>query len=131
ALYGDAWISFLADARYTLGAPSGASLLDRDGKITRCVEEYRAAHPGASFEEVEAHCFAGMDGNLRLSAIGPRHIEACATRTCQILVQGDYNGLLQPDVHYLSVLPDLSNLSVVFARLGDEVLRKKIVERAF
>lgn len=131
ALYGDAWIDFLASARYTLGAPSGASLLDRDGRIAESVDAYCVAHPSASFEEVEAHCFAGIDGNLRLSAIGPRHIEACATRTCQILVQGDFNGLLQPNVHYLAVLPDLSNLAAVLARLGDEALRRKVVERAF
>jgi len=131
ALYGDAWIEFLASARYTLGAPSGASLLDRDGGIAKSVDAYCDAHPSASFEEIEEHCFLGLDGNLRLSAIGPRHIEACATRTCQILVKGDYNGLLQPDVHYLAVLPDLSNLATVLASLGDETQRKKIVERAF
>ncbi len=131
ALYGDAWVDFLANARYTLGAPSGASLLDRDGRITTRVNTYRAAHPAATFEEVERECFAGMDGNLRLSAIGPRHIEACATRTCQILVEGDYNGLLQPNVHYIAVKPDLSNLRQVLSQLGDEDRRMAIVERAY
>ena len=130
-LYGDDWIKFLASARYTIGAPSGASLLDRDGKITEKVDGYRGAHPQATFEEISAHCFPGLDGNLRLSAIGPRHIEACATRTCQILVEGDYNGLLQPDVHYIAVKPDLSNLSEVLASLGDDARRKRVVERAF
>ncbi|MGN6147493.1 MAG: hypothetical protein ACTHPD_03035 [Rhizomicrobium sp.] len=130
-LFGDDWIRFLANARYTIGVPSGSSLLDRDGRITRCVESYCAANPGASFEDVERHCFPGMDGNLRLSAIGPRHIEACATRTCQILVEGDYNGLLKPNVHYLAVREDLSNLPDVLANLGDEEVRKRIVEAAF
>lgn len=131
ALYGDDWIEFLAGARYTLGAPSGASLLDRDGQIAAKVEAYRAANPNASFDEIERQCFAGMDGSLYLSAVGPRHIEACATRTCQILIEGDYNGLLQPDVHYIAVKPDLSNLRQVLAQLGDEGRRNTIVERAY
>jgi hypothetical protein len=130
-LFGDDWIKFLANARYTIGVPSGSSLLDRNGEITKCVESYSSAHPDASFEEVEQHCFAGLDGNLRLSAIGPRHIEACATRTCQILVEGDYNGLLLPNIHYLPVKEDLSNLPDVLARLNDDEIRVKIVEAAF
>jgi hypothetical protein len=131
ALYGAAWVEFLAGARYTIGAPSGASLLDRDGEIAKRVDAYRRLHPQASFEEVERQCFAGMDGNIFITTIGPRHIEACATRTCQILVRGDYNGLLEPDVHYISVRPDLSDLPQVIASLGDEARRKRIVERAF
>lgn len=130
-LYGDDWIRFLASARYTIGAPSGTSLLDRDGSITAKVESFRSENPEASLEEIERHCFAGLDGNLQLSAIGPRHIEACATRTCQMLIEGDYNGLLLPNVHYIAIDPNLSNLSEVLSGLGDEERRKRIVERAF
>lgn len=131
ALFGEAWISFLASARYTIGAPSGASLLDRDGRILAKVDAYQAAHPEASFEEIESQCFAGMDGNLNLEAIGPRHIEAAATQTCQVLVEGDYNGLFKAGVHYIAVSPDLSNLSSVLSTLGDEVRRQMIAKRAF
>jgi hypothetical protein len=130
-LYGDAWNAFLAGSRYTIGAPSGASLLDRDGAVTKRVDAYLKLHPWASFEDVEKHCFAGMDGNILITTIGPRHIEACATRTCQILVRGDYNGLLLPDVHYIPVQPDFSDLPRVLASLGDEGRRRRIVDQAF
>ncbi len=130
-LYGDDWIKFLTSSRYTIGAPSGTSLLDRDGSITAKVERFRLEYPDATFDEIEQHCFAGLDGNLQLSTIGPRHIEACATLTCQVLVEGDYNGLLQPNVHYIAIAPDLSNLLEVLSGLGDEERRKRIVERAF
>ncbi len=72
-----------------------------------------------------------MDGNLNLEAIGPRHIEAAATQTCQVLVEGDYNGLFKAGVHYIAVSPDLSNLSSVLSTLGDEVRRQMIAKRAF
>ena len=52
-----------------------------------------AERPTATFEEVEAGCFAGLDGNLNLRTISPRHLEACATRTPQILVEGAYSGI--------------------------------------
>jgi len=129
--YGDAWHQFLANSRYTIGVESGTSLMDRDGTITARVEAYRAANPEAPFEEVEAHCFPGLDGNAHIVAIGPRHIEACATRTCQILVEGEYNGLLAPHRHYIPLARDFSNLREVLASLGDEDRRRRIVEQAF
>ncbi len=131
AIYGDEWYAFLASARYTIGAESGSSLLDRNGEITRKVGAYMALHPTATFEDVEEQCFAGLDGNLKIAVIGPRHLEACATRTCQILIEGDYSGLLKPDIHYIPIAPDLSNLETVLASLGDEERRLKIAEKAF
>lgn len=131
AIYGDDWYKFLASARYTIGAESGSSLLDREGDITAKVNAFLAAHPEASFEEVERNCFAGQDGNLQLAVLGPRHLEACATRTCQILIRGDYNGLLKAGIHYIPVSPDLSGLDEILASLGDEERRLQIVQKAF
>ena len=53
------------------------------------------------------------DGRLQLFAISPRHLEACATRTCQVLVEGEYSGVLRPGEHYIPVRKDLSNLDDV------------------
>ncbi|MGN6516964.1 MAG: hypothetical protein ACTHLR_14115 [Rhizomicrobium sp.] len=131
AKFGDDWYRFLASSRYTIGVESGTSLMDRDGTVTSCVADYLSRNPSAEFEEVEAACFPGLDGNAAITAIGPRHLEACATRTCQILVEGEYNGLLRAGIHYIPVARDLSDLPVVLASLGDEERRLRIVERAF
>ena len=63
-------------------------------------------------------------------AISPRNLEACLTGTCQILLEGDYNGILQPDVHYIALKRDYSNLDAVLAAMKDESVRESIVERA-
>ena len=94
--YGDDWYRFLASCRYTIGIEGGASILDRDGSVRACVESRLEEKPAAGFAELEAACFPGRDGELELYAISPRHLEACATRTAQILVEGDYGGILQP-----------------------------------
>jgi len=130
-LYGDAWARFLLRSRYTLGVEGGASLLDRDGSIHAKVRAYIASHPTASFDEVEAACFPGKDGTFDLMAISPRHLEACATRTVQILVEGEYSGVLQPDLHYIPVRKDLSNLEEILCDLGDEDRRNRIADRAY
>ena len=82
-------------------------------------------------EEVEAACFPGKDGSVPLYAISPRHLECCATRTCQILTEGDYNGILQPGVHYLSLKKDFSNLDDVLNEVVLDRKRAQLVKRAF
>lgn len=131
ALFGDDWFRALASARWTLGVEGGASILDADGGVRAATERYLAAHPGASFDEVEAACFPGRDGELSLFAISPRHLEACATRTGQILVEGDYSGVLEAGRHYLPVGPDLSNLAEVLAQARDEPRRLAMTDAAY
>jgi hypothetical protein len=130
-LLGDDWYRFLLRCRYTIGVEGGASLLDRDGSLRERTERYLADHPHASYEQIEAACFPGCDDGLHLSVLSPRHLEACATRTCQILVSGRYNGVLQAGRHYLELKPDFSNLDDVLAQLGDARLRQEITERAY
>lgn len=119
-LYGDDWYRFLASCRYTLGVEGGASVLDRDGSIMQRVTRYVEEHPGAGFEEIERECFPGEDGTLALNAISPRHLEACATRTAQILVEGEYNDVLEKETHYLPLRADFSNVGEVLDVVGGE-----------
>ena len=118
--YGDDWYRFLASCRYTIGIEGGASILDRDGSVRACVDGRLEERPEAGFDELEAACFPGRDGELELYAISPRHLEACATRTAQILVEGDYAGILQPGVHYTALRRDLSNLDEVLDRVASD-----------
>ena len=90
-----------------------------------------ATHPQASYEEIEAACFPGRDGEIELVALSPRHLEASATRTCQILVEGSYNGVLAPGVHYLELKGDYSNLEQVLDAVQRDDLRAELVHNAY
>lgn len=131
ALAGSAWYDFLGRCRYTLGVEGGTSILDQDGSIRRRSDAYLREHPDADFEQVEAAAFPGVDGSFAGYAVSPRHLEACMTGTCQILTEGEYSGVLQPDVHYIPVAKDLSNVDAVVRQLGDETLRRHIVDNAY
>ena len=118
--YGDAWYRFLASCRYTIGIEGGASVLDRDGSVRACVENRLEDKPGATFAELEAACFPGRDGEVALFAISPRHLEACATRTAQVLVDGEYGGILRPGTHYVALRRDMSNLDEVLEAVAGD-----------
>jgi hypothetical protein len=129
--HGDAWYRFLASCKYVLGAEGGATVLDPKGEFMVRTQRYLDEHPDASFEEVEAACFPGEDGKLQLFAISPRHLEACATRTCQVLVEGQYSGVLRPGEHYIEVKRDLSNVEEVLDLLEEDELRQQLTENAY
>jgi hypothetical protein len=128
---GDDWYRFLLRCKYFIGVEGGASILDKYGYFRRAADLYLETHPGAEYAEIEVACFPGQDGTLGLKAISPRHLEACATRTCQILIEGNYNEILQPGKHYIELKQDFSNLDQVLETLKDENLRWKIVEQAY
>jgi hypothetical protein len=130
-IQGDDWYDFLVRCKYTIGVESGTSIVDHDGSVHKRTTEFVRAHPDATFAQVEAACFPGRDGEINLFALGPRHLEACMTKTCQILTEGRYNDVLRPWDHYIPVKKDLSNLGEVLEIVKKDTLRKDICERAF
>jgi hypothetical protein len=129
-LVGDDWLEFLAACETTIGVEGGASVCDRDGSVKAATETYLARRPDASFEEIERACFPGRDGELPLAVLSPRHLEACATRTCQVLVEGEYNGVLHPGIHYVALRRDLSNLNDALDEAADPTRRAQITAAA-
>ena len=130
-LWGDAWYEFLLRCQFTISVEGGSSVPDKDGTLRERIESYQQQHPDASFEEVEQNCFPGLDGTINYVALSPRHLESCATRTCQVLVEGHYNGILAPGHHYLELKRDFSNLEQVLNDMQREELTSAIVEDAY
>jgi len=125
------WYRFLLKCKYTIGVEGGSSILDFDGSIRKKVQKYLQEHPKANFKEVQKECLADVEGNLNLFAISPRHLEACMTKTCQILVEGNYNGILIPWRHYIPLKRDYSNIKEVIELVKKDLKRNEIVEQAY
>jgi hypothetical protein len=130
-LLGNEWYRFLCRCKYTIGVEGGTSIIDPDGSIKHRTEAYCEKNPNAGFEEIEKACFPALDGKFRGYAISPRHLEACATQTCQLLTEGDYNGILLPGRHYIAVKEDFSNLEEVLKEVKRDIVRKQIVDTAY
>lgn len=113
------WIDFLLNCRTMLGCLGGSGLLDVDGSILRKVDEYCSIHPMAEFNEVEKECFPGLDNYIHLYALSPRHFECAMTKTCQLLVEGDYQGVLRPNIDFIEIKKDFSNIESVIDKVKD------------
>lgn len=129
---GDDWLRFLSTCRYTLGVEGGSSLLDWDGSISILIHAFISSNPNASFDQIEECCIpAGKDGEINVVAISPRHLEACLTRTVQVLIEGEYNNILLPNIHYIPLKRDFSNINEVFELMSNESARVDMAERAY
>jgi hypothetical protein len=129
-IYGDAWLDFVMSGRAVIGAESGSSVLDPRGEIQRRVSRLLAEQPDLSFAEVDAQMPSGWD-SYAFFAISPRHLEAVITKTAQVLVEGSYSGVLEPERHYIPVRRDFSNLDEALERLEDSEAVQAMAERAY
>lgn len=129
-IVGDRWEKFLASGRAIIGCESGSSVLDRCGEIKAWIQTKIQSDPAISYQQIGQTLPKGWDGH-RFFAIGPRHFEAVVTKTCQVLVEGQYDGVFEADRHYIPLKRDYSNLDEVLDKLKNVQLMSKIVEQAY
>ena len=109
---GTDWHDFMEDSKFCLTTPSGSSVLDKTGSISKRVRKYVRSNPNGSFEEVQKSCLENLEG-IHYTAISPRNIEAALAETVQIATPGKYSGLMLPMVHYIPLEEDCSNIRSV------------------
>jgi spore maturation protein CgeB len=64
-------------------------------------------------------------------AISSRHFEPIGTKTCQLLLEGNYNDILTAGEHYIPIRKDYSNLTDALGKFMDDDYRRAITERAY
>jgi glycosyltransferase involved in cell wall biosynthesis len=132
---GAGWFQFLASCKATLGAESGASIFDLDGDLNsrcrRAEEELGAFRVDHDYAESYLSYLQDLEGNVYYNQISPRHFEAIATQTLQLLYPGTYSGIFQSGMHYFSLNRDYSNLQEGVDLLLNETKRTEITTRAY
>lgn len=130
-LFGRNWLAFLGRCKATLGTESGASVFDFTGEVERQCDQLLQHNPDASFESVAESILTPHEGNIYYNQVSPRHFEAAACRTVQILYEGQYSGIFEPWKHYLPLKRDKTNLDEVLQHFGDQQERDRLTSAAF
>lgn len=129
-IYGADWYSFLGSCRATLGTESGSNLFDFNGdlkaKIAQKLKQFPELSKEAIFEE-----FVNPYETIKMNQISPKIFEAIALRTILILFEGEYSGVLEPDVHYISLKKDFSNFDAVLEKLNDAAFVDDMAEKSY
>jgi|GEM_PF-2405533 hypothetical protein len=129
-IIGDQWFDFLGSSRTVIGCESGSSVLDRRGEIKAKIQWIMNQHHSISIQELDSLLPKSWD-SYRFFAVSPRHFEAIITKTCQVLVEGNYDDILIKNKHYIPIKRDFSNLDEVINKIKDNKLVESIAESAY
>jgi hypothetical protein len=129
-IFGDDWIKFLANSKSVLGSSSGSSVILRNHHHISKLEKAKKDKM-FNYEKFEKSFFNKKDRNYNLTDISPRNIEAAKTMTLQILVEGDYGGILKKNIDYFCLKEDLSNSEELINLLNNPLELNKITKNCF
>lgn len=129
-IYGSGWYEFMGSCRSMLGSESGSNVFDWDGTLAGDIAIYKKNNPTASEAEVYLEVVKDREIPCLMNQISPRVFESIALRTALVLFRGSYSDVIKPDVHYIPVELDGSNLESVFLKLTDSTYVERMVNRA-
>lgn len=130
-IYGEKWFEFIASCRAVLGAESGCNAFDFDGTLDRTLKALEAEKKRAVTYDEFAPYIGDREDKISMGQISPRIFEAAAMHTPMILLKGRYSGLVHPEVHYIPLEKDYSNIDDVLDRLSDLPALERMAERAY
>lgn len=131
------WFAFLGRAKAILGVESGSNLFDFDGSIARRCLQFTADHPeldpfsDAFYEMAEAEILGAHENNVIYAQISPRHFEAAATRSVQVMYEGRYSNIFAPEKHFFPLKRDMSNFEEAIDLISDTNRAKRMTECAY
>ncbi len=129
--YGMDWFRFMLRCRTMISCMGGSSIHDPNGEIEKRVDSYIKKNRKVTYEDVDRDILQKYAFPLNYVAISPRCFEAAMTKTCQILIEGDYAGIFKPNVHYIELKKDFSNIDEVLLKVRDKKLCREIANNAY
>ncbi len=128
----EAWSCFLGGCKAVIGAESGTYYLNDRGRLSERARAYNLfENREASFGEVFDRFFRDAPREVSGKSISSRHFEPIGTKTCQILIAGHYNGILEADRHYIALASDLGNIDDALRRFQDDRYRQQMVDETY
>jgi hypothetical protein len=130
-IYGDKWFEFVGDSRTMLGSESGSNAFDFDGTLRQLVAtREEALRRPVSYQEM-APVVAAFEKPFDIGQISPRVFECATMWTPMIMYRGSYSGAIQPDVHYVAIERDFSNVDAILMRIDDLEWLQGFADRAY
>jgi hypothetical protein len=125
------WADFLNRCKGQLGSEAGGDYFELDDRARLGVNAYVADNPKATLDDIRERFFARYEDPVPGRALSSRIVEAAGTKTTQVLLEGDYGGIFEPDVHYISLKKDFSDLDTALDKFSDTTFADAVADRAF
>lgn len=125
------WAAFLNSCKGQIGTEAGGDYFELTDETRRRINEFLKTRPDARIEEVRDRFFRDYRDPVPIRIVSSRNVEAAATRTVQLLLEGEYGGYFKPGEHYIAVKRDYSNVDEAIRQFKDPVLCDEITDRAY
>jgi hypothetical protein len=125
------WAGFLNRCKGQLGTEAGGDYFELTDRTRVAVNKFELAHPQASFQDVYDLFFRDYCRSVPIRIMSGRNVEAAGTKTAQVLFEGRYDGYFEPDVHYIPLKKDFSNIDDVMRKFRDTAFRSEVADRAY
>lgn len=130
-IYGDRWYEFIENCNATLGTESGSNIFDFDGNVSKDIQNALQENSALTFAEAFDRFLKHHEGKVVMNQISPKIFEAISLRTALVLFEGSYSGVVKPDVHFIPLKKDFSNVDEVLVKLRDYTYLEELTERAY
>lgn len=125
------YAQFLNRCRGQLGTESGGDYFELTDRTRNQVNAHIRKYPEATWPEIKSLFFDHYGPSIPMRIISGRQVEAAACKTVQILFEGRYNNYLKPDVHYIPLKKDFSNIDDVMQKFKDDDYCRRTTENAY
>lgn len=132
-VYGPEYLKRMRNAKATLITESGSSIIDFEGSYRPKIAEEIKNNPNLTLEYFKAKYkdFYAADMKYQIKSIPPKAFEAIVSKTALIAYEGEYSGMLIPEVHYIPLKKDWSNIGEVIAKFKDGDYLQKMINQTF
>jgi hypothetical protein len=130
-IYGTSWNDFISSGRAMLASESGANIFDYDGSLRKKIERGLRWNPQMTFEEAFERFLKDREGEVPVNALSPKMFEAISHKTALVMYEGYYSGVFLPDIHYIPLKKDYSNIDEVIEKVMDDAYIEELTRRAF
>ena len=128
---GPEWFDALRNSKMVLGTYAGYNTINPYGERKAQFEFISSKGDVADNNHVLSFLNANEWNHCELHTIASRHFEAIQAGTCQLLIEGEYRGVLKPGIHYISVNKDFSNVDEILDKAQDLDYLQKIADQAY
>jgi hypothetical protein len=125
------YAAFLNRCRGQIGTESGGDYFELTDAVRHRVNVREREQPFVTWPEVKARIFDGLAPTVPMRIISGRQIEAAACKTVQILFEGRYNGYFQPDIHYIPLAKDFTNIHDTMRKFRDDAFCNRLADNAY
>lgn len=140
-IYNNEWYNYLKNSKTTLATDSGSNIYDRSNSLREKINKLLGINislevlpNNVKYDYKYVYNYFRDDfinKFIEQGQISPKMFEAIKLKTVLIMFEGRYSEILKPDVHYISLKKDYSNITYVLEKLKDDQYLQNIADTAY